>query len=95
MGALGRLVCGRLGLQGIDKAAKRHAAVHLVLPRQLRHVQHVGQRLFTAGAEHEPHVRPRARQQRRDRVGSRPAVPVAVKRGQEHEGVPDRVQMRG
>ena len=66
-----------LRLQRLDEAAERHAAVELVLARQLRDVQHVGQRLLAAGAQHEADVRARSVEQRRDRVGDGP--PVALR----------------
>jgi hypothetical protein len=65
------------------------------LPRQLRHVQHVGKRLVAGGPEHEAHVRPRVREQPRDRVGHRPPVSLSVQRREQREGVADRVQVRG
>ena len=49
----GGLAALRRLAQRLDEAAKRHAAFELVLPRQLRDVQHVGERLFSAGTEDE------------------------------------------
>ena len=59
--SLGSLSNRGLLLQRLNESAKRHAAVHLVLPRQLSHVQHIGERLVTRGSENEAHVRPGVR----------------------------------
>ena len=51
--------------QLLDEAAERHAAVQLVLPRQLGDVQHVGERLLAGRPQHEADVRARGVEQLR------------------------------
>ncbi len=59
----GRLRRLRRDAQLVDEAAERDAAAHLVLPRELGDVQHVGERLLAAGPQREADVRARRREQ--------------------------------
>ena len=86
---------GGARLQRVHEPAERHAAFHLVLPRQLRDVQHVGERLLAARTQHEPDVRPRVIEQRGDRVGGRPAIALPVKLAERLQGVSNRRQPLG
>ncbi len=59
----GRLRGVRRDAQLLDEAAERDPAAHLVLPRELGDVQHVGERLLAAGPEREADVRARGGEQ--------------------------------
>ena len=90
--------------QLLDEAAERDAAADLVLPRQLRDVEHVGERLLAAGPQREPDVRARRAEQLVQHAG-RPApfacvaavgedvVAVAMQPLQQPQRVGDRPQM--
>ena len=57
IGASGASARRRCLAQLLDEAAERHAAVRLVLARELGDVQHVGERLLAGRAQHEADVR--------------------------------------
>ena len=78
-GGLGRPIGRGLRLQHLDEPAERHAAVELVLPRQLRDVQHVREGLFATRAQHEPDVRARSLEERRNGVSDRTSIAGAMK----------------
>ena len=92
---LGRLSCGGFRLQRFDEPAEGHAAIELVLSRELGNVKNVGQRLFAAGAEDKSHVRARAVEQPRDRGGDRDAIAVCMQAAQQRQRLADRLEMSG
>ena len=80
--------------QLVDEAAKRNAVGRLVLPRELRDVEHVGERLLASRPQDESHVRARRGQQPADRVGNRTVVTTPVEPLEQPERVGNRRQMR-
>jgi hypothetical protein len=100
----GRLRRVRGGAQLLDEAPERDAAAELVLPRQFRHVQQVGEGLFTADAQREADVRPRRPHQLVQDAGCAApfapgtavgeyAVAMAMEPFEELQGAGDRTQL--
>ena len=72
--------------QLVDEPAERQAAGRLVLARELRDVQHVGERLLAGAAQHDPDMRARRVEQILDRFRDRPIVAPPMQLLQDAQG---------
>jgi len=87
---LGRLALIGFILQHVHEATERNTARPLVLPRKLRDLQDVGERLLAGWPKHEAGVRARLGQQPADRLGHGDVVAPRVQLTQEPKGGDDR-----
>ena len=65
-----------------------------VLPRELRHVQNVRERLLSRAPKHETDVSPRRLEQIAERVGNRTIVPPPMQPLEKQKGLSNRLEMR-
>ena len=82
-------------MQRIDEAAERQPAFHLVAPREVGDVQHVGQHLLAAAPQDEAGVRAGHRDEAAERVGDGPVIARRMQLAQRAERLCSRLEVIG